>query len=384
MPVFNCFLKIMNKNKGMIIMYMAIFIGIAVSISSSNVSKAEKQYSDTALPIAVIDRDGSELSKALAGYLDARHEINVLPDEQEALQDALFYRDVEYILFVPKGFGESFVRDNNSVTLENVKLPDSASGVYLDNQIERYLSTIAVYLDAGLTLKDAVDYTATDLEESTVAEIAVSTEESIPGVAYYFHMIPYVLLAVISSVLGPMLIAFNSTNLLNRTESSALKLRERNAQIALGCILASLLIWAVIIVAAIMIYREEVFTYASALRISNSLVFLAVSVSIGFLIGQLVKNKNALSAVNNVVGLGMCFLCGVFVDQSLMGEGVLAVAKFFPAYWYIVNNDLIASGVNVSRMAAYGEGILIQLGFAAAIFAVALVVSRQKKLSPST
>lgn len=385
MPVFKCFLKIMNKNKGMLIMYMAIFVGLSLILTNANATRAESLYKDTALPIAVIDRDESELSKALSAYLDERHSIAELPDEEEALQDALFNRDVTYILFVPEGFEADFIKDAESASLENVKLPDSASGVYLDNQIDRYISTLKTYLWADYTLTDALANTSTDLKVDTDVVIAGGTEESVSGVVYYFHIMPYILLSIISSVLGPMLIAFNKEALLRRTESSSLKLLERNTQIALGCAVSSLLMWGILIVTGFVMYREEMFTSVSALRIVNSLVFLVVSTCIGFLIGQLTKNTNALSAVTNVVGLGMSFLCGIFVSQNLLGEGVLTVAKFLPAYWYIRNNDLLTStaGLNTSDMSIYGEGILIQLGFALAIFAVALVVSRQKKLNPA-
>lgn len=366
-------------------MYMVIFIGLSLGLSYANTSQAESLYKDTAIPIAVIDRDESELSKALTAYLGERHNIVELADDTEALQDALFYRDVEYVLFVPEGFEADFIKDAGSASLENVKLPDSASGVYLDNQLDRYLSTSDTYLQAGYTLTDALTNTVADLQADTAVEIAGGTEETVTGVVYYFHIMPYILLSIISSVLGPMLIAFNREALLRRTESSSLKLRERNTQIALGCTVSALLMWAILIVTGIVIYREDMFTSASALRLVNSLVFLAVSTCIGFLIGQLVKNTNALSAVTNVVGLGMSFLCGIFVGQNLLGEGVLTVARFLPAYWYVRNNDLLISeaGLNASDMSIFGEGILIQLGFAAAIFAVALVVSRQKKLNPA-
>ncbi len=76
----------------------------------------------------------------------------------------------------------------------------------------------------------------------------------------------------------------------------------------------------------------------------------------------------------------MSFLCGVFVPQSVMSESVLAVGRFLPAYWYIRANDAIAAlstSQSVNLRPIYGS-MLIQLGFAAAIFSGALLFSKER------
>ncbi|MGB4237507.1 MAG: ABC transporter permease, partial [Bacillota bacterium] len=85
----------------------------------------------------------------------------------------------------------------------------------------------------------------------------------------------------------------------------------------------------------------------------------------------------------NVIALGMSLLGGVFVPQSIMSKSVLAVAKFLPSYWYVLANNGISE-----LSATFGDylrpvfgSMLVQLGFALAIFAVTLLMSKEQKVS---
>ena len=56
----------------------------------------------------------------------------------------------------------------------------------------------------------------------------------------------------------------------------------------------------------------------------------------------------------------MSFLCGIFVPQNLLSDGVLAVGKFLPAYWYIVINDMLALSEQTFDLHVYLQGLGIQ------------------------
>jgi len=62
---------------------------------------------------------------------------------------------------------------------------------------------------------------------------------------------------------------------------------------------------------------------------------------------------------------------------------VLAVAKFLPSYWFVRANDAISGLTVLSRdsLSPIFTGILIQLGFAAALFSVTLFMSRDRSAS---
>jgi len=106
-----------------------------------------------------------------------------------------------------------------------------------------------------------------------------------------------------------------------------------------------------------------------------------VSASIGFLVGSSVKSVGAQAGAVNVIANGMSLIGGVWVPQSILSKQVLDVGRFLPAYWYVKANDAIS---RLSRLSAsalrpiYGD-VLIQLAFAAAIFATTLLLIRERQ-----
>ena len=106
-----------------------------------------------------------------------------------------------------------------------------------------------------------------------------------------------------------------------------------------------------------------------------------VALSLAFLVSTLISRNELISAVVNVISLGMSFLCGVFVDLDILGKGVRTFAQFLPVYWYELANKLLADNQSlslaqtVSLLTDYG----MQLLFAAVILGVALVISQNRQ-----
>ena len=67
------------------------------------------------------------------------------------------------------------------------------------------------------------------------------------------------------------------------------------------------------------------------------------SVTIAFLIGNIVRNKEAINGIVNVIALGSSFLCGSFVPIEYLPKFVVKIAHILPSYYYINNNEKVAS-----------------------------------------
>jgi ABC-2 type transport system permease protein len=112
----------------------------------------------------------------------------------------------------------------------------------------------------------------------------------------------------------------------------------------------------------------------------NSLVFLLIAATLALLLGSLSLEWNALNMASNLIGLGMSFLCGVFVPQWLLGDSVRAFSHVLPAYWYIrIVNMLSGLSGEAFSLRTYQVCISVQLLFWALLFGVYLVVNRQQK-----
>lgn len=127
---------------------------------------------------------------------------------------------------------------------------------------------------------------------------------------------------------------------------------------------------------------ESIFPVAKdAILYAQQSTLLLVGLALSFLLGTFITKEDILTALVNVVTLGMSFLCGVFVPLDIMGKGVKTMAHFLPVYWYEISNNLLNNSAvltQAQRQLLY-RNYGIQLLFAAAIFCIALVVSKRMR-----
>jgi ABC-2 type transport system permease protein len=181
------------------------------------------------------------------------------------------------------------------------------------------------------------------------------------------------------------LIVFNEKNLSRRNLCSPLRDRSFHAQMISANLVFAFISCGFMIALGFILNWKAMLSYNGFLICINALVFTIAALSISYLVGLLLKSRNAQSAAANVLSLGLCFLSGVFVPQELLGEKALAIASFNPVYWYVKANNAVGtlSSFSFSNLSPVFTYMLIELGFAIAIFSIALVVGKQKKLTNS-
>lgn len=84
-------------------------------------------------------------------------------------------------------------------------------------------------------------------------------------------------------------------------------------------------------------------TKEGLIYILNSFIFTICATTMSFFIGNLITNKNAVNGIVNVVALGSSFLCGAFVPMRWLPDSVLKIAHVLPSYYYISNNETVAT-----------------------------------------
>ena len=107
MTVFRTFWKILNKNKATVIIYTVILLIFGVS----NMQTSEKQANFVAdkPDLVIINNDKEEgITKGLIDYLKENCNIKDIVGQEE-LDDALFYRELNYIIYIPENFREDFL-----------------------------------------------------------------------------------------------------------------------------------------------------------------------------------------------------------------------------------------------------------------------------------
>lgn len=383
MQLFNAFMKIARKRLPSSLMYFCIYAVIAFAMGATYQNNMNTGFQSKSLKLCIIDEDGTTASESLTAYLDSLHELVELENDPAVLQDNLYYRYISYVLTIPAGFEEKLAAGETEGLLINVKVPGSTTGVFIDQQIDRYLQTLQLYLAGGYTLVDAIAATDETLAAITPVESLTFQDENNDErkeVFYFYRYFPYIYIVLLFSGLASIVVTLQKKEISNRTTCSPLPLTKRNAQLALGCIVYSLAIWLGFFLLGVAAYGKGMFTENALYCLLNSFVFLLIAAGLTLFLSTFSPSYNALTAASNIIGLGMSFLCGVFVEQSMLSESVLRVGRFLPAYWYIKANDML-SGLVAEQFtpSAYWTAIGIQLLFAVAIFAATLVASKLRR-----
>jgi len=387
MQVYKAFFKVIKKNLFQISIYIIIFLFFAVLLTNANTNPTSANFSESKINVAIINQDSdSKLINGLKSFLGRNANFIEVPNDTQKLQDALFFRQVEYIVKVPNGFTDGLL-NGKAVQLEKTILPGSTSGIFIDSIINKYLDTAEMYAQNmnSLSEEQIVNYVNTDLAQKTEVQLNNSiTNTSINSkVNLYFNFMSYSLFAILILGVCSVMVVFNNSDLKKRNLSSPLKLGSYNFQMILGNISYAVLAWFIMIIASFIMYQGYMFTAKGLLFLLNSFILTLAALSISYLLGNVLKSNGAMSAAANVFALGTSFISGVFVPQIFLGKNVLTIASFTPAYWYVKSNNLIADLVNYNseNLVPIFSNMLIVIGFAVAVFAVTLVVIKQRRLS---
>lgn len=388
MQVFKLCLKILKKNIPSMLIYLVVFLAVSIMISLATESGQQKEniFTQAKTNIAFISRENSALIDGLKQELGKVANFVELPDKTEALQDALYFRTVTYILRIPEDFTEGFMKGEN-VQLEKTIVPNSISNTYIDLTIDRYFNIARLYVKQkqGISQESLVQHLKSDLSAGASVELTTTANGSKNSAYsnYYFNYMAYTLLSVLILGMSTLMLVFNDNDLKRRNACSPLSSGSFNTQFMLAVLLFTLVSWLIMVVFCLALNSKNGFNMNIVFFIINSLAFAVCGASISFLAGNLVKSRGAVSAVSNVVTLGLSFISGVFIPQELLGSFVLKIASFTPTYWYVKANNKIVelAQFDFAHLAHILPAIWIQACFALAFFAVALVIAKKKRLS---
>lgn len=368
MIVFKNYLRIVKTMLPVILLITSIFIVFVIVFNS--VGSSSTDFLSSKPKIAIVNEDDSLITSAFIEYVEKNSEIVKIENNEASHKDALFHRAADYIMILPKGFGISMQNDN-PLQIETMKVPDSTVSFYTEMLLERFLNMARVYVNVGMSDKEISDNLRKTFETNQEVIMAASKSSELSKVATYYNFTNYTMLAVCVMVIGMVMREFNRREIKRRNTVSKTNYRIVNLGITCGnavLVFALFLIYAII---AFVLYPNAMTSTNGIYFLLNSLLFSLVSLSIGTLVGTLVSNREAQSAIVNVLALGSSFLCGAFVPQEFLGSAVLTFGHIFPSFYFIDNNNKIAELVNFTRESL--NPIFIN-GFIILIFTIGLIL----------
>lgn len=384
MQVFKAFMKIVLKRISTPIMYIGIFIIISVMMIDSG-AQSEAKYKDQKLSISVIDLDNSKASQSLIDFLSEKNKVKKIEYDKDKILSNIYYQNTDYVLTINENYEENLAAGKIDNLFTNYSSNGSFGSMLGDRQVNRYISVVSSYLKSGMEFSEALEKSEALVTEEIEVNIENfkddKSENPFSGnIHYYFQYMPYIFLAILITALSPTLLVLNRKEIRDRTNASCMSTTKQTLQTTLGSVIYALSIWLVFMIAFVILCGGDIFYKEYAYAIINSFVFLIISLSIAMLAAQLIKSEQTSSMIANVVGLGMSFICGVFVPMEVLSDSVLTAAHFLPAYWFIKANNMLA-GVDAFVSSEYMICIGIQLLFAIALFSLVFASARFKRQS---
>ena len=387
MPVFKLSLKIIKQNLSAMSIYLIILLVMSIMLTSAvkNEEKKVASFDRAKEDIAFISEEDTKLVQGLKDELSKVANFIELENETNAMQDALFFRDVVSIIQIEEGFTEKFI-NKEEVSLEISNIPDSYSSVYIGMTIDQYLNTARLYLgqDDSLSQEELTKNVAEDLGVTTPVNVLETGVNSIDlnSSVYYFNFLAYSLLAVLIFGLGTIMVAFKDPDIQMRNNSSPYSVTRINMETILGIFVFTLITWLIMISFHFILNTVSVFSTSSLYFIINSLVFTFCGTGISFLLGTIIKSRDAISTASNVLTLGSSFIGGAFVPQELLGDFALRIGSFTPTYWYVRANNHIGSLTvfNIETLKPVYSSMIVQIGFGVLFFTMAIISSNKKRV----
>ena len=380
MTVFKTILKVLNKLKGTLILYTVVLISVTAinQTSGNNITNFEEAKPD----VLIVNKDKeNSISKGLEDYIAKHAEIKKIDiNDEEKINDAIFYRDVNYVIYIPENFGSDILNGKNP-TLEFKSSGDEYSS-YSEMLVEKYIKTALIYRDY-YTDDELVEKINEVVDTNIKTELKTTLDTSkLSSMTRYFNFLNYALLAGCVYCISMILSIIKETNVRKRTIISSFDYKKYNRIVLLSNSIVIFAMWILYMILGTILFKDLMLTSNGLAYIINSFVFALCSLTIGFLIGNITQNKNAVGGIVNVVAIGTSFLCGCFVPFEYMPSYAIKIAHILPTYYYVSNNELIKTietfNLDMIKPLLINGGIII--GFSLIFIFLTNYISKKKQI----
>jgi ABC-2 type transport system permease protein len=400
--VFRAGLKLLVRRPALPLIHLGLLglIGLMMMAQFGSVP-AKGEIKEIKPEVAIIDHDGSQLSKALRTYLEDHGMPVHVGSSKRDLQDAAAKSAAAYIAVIPAGYQAGFeeaargegighkdsaARAQAMPQLETVVMLASDQGRYMDQLANTYLRQTWAQLvadpdaDLGAALTQARQLSDLRVKQSMVERPAGEADGE--RFRYYLGFVAYPLTAGICVLSGLIFHAFFSGGVRRRNLAAPVPPARMSLQIA--CATAVLCvagwIWVTLLGFAPWAGGAEVAGASPgrfALGLAASLVYTLVPLSLGYLGVSLGLGPNGLNGYGTILSLALAFLGGLFTADVASSDFMRTLGLFMPTHWHLVAVRQAETMTGTwASVGPYLGALAIEVLFAAVLAAAGLLATR--------
>lgn len=339
MTVFKTFLKILNKNKWILLLYTGILI--FYGIFNFQNQEQSMNFNEETPDIFIINQDtNNRITENFLTYLEKNTKQIKIENTEEARSDALFYRNINLEITIPENYGMDFLNGKNPELI--IRSTGDYQSSLATMLITRYQKIAKTYLE----FEDNIDNLMNKINETLESEIAVEMTSkrdtnSLNKVAAFYNFSNYSMLAGCIYMICLVLSSFKEEKVLKRTMIGKKHYKTMNRELFLSNTIFAFTLSSIYILLSFILIGNIMFSMHGLLFITNFVFFTICALAIAFFLGNIVQNKEAINGIINVIALGSSFLCGAFVPSEFLPPFVLKIAHILPSFYFINNNEKI-------------------------------------------
>ena len=379
MTVFKTFWKILNKNKISLIIYTAILLifGITNMETNDKTMNFKPQKPD----ILIINNDEEKgITKDFIKYLKNNCNVKKFKNNEDNINDAIFYREINYIINIPENYNKDFF-DGKNPEIE-VKSTGDYQASYAEMIVSRYIEVANIYQKNFENEEELIKNINETLDKKINVEMTTKLDvNSLQKTTFYYNFASYSLIACLILIIGLILNSFNDEKIRKRIVISSTDYKKHNRILLLSNCCYSIILWFLYVLISIIFLKDIMISKTGLIYILNSFIFTICVTALSFLIGTTVNNKNALSGISNVVSLGSSFLCGAFVPIEWLPDFVIKIAHIIPTYYYISVNEIMKDmeNFNLQTLKPVINNMVIMIIFTIIFVILTNIVSKKKR-----
>ncbi len=380
MTVFNTFWKVINKYKGTIILFTVMLVTFGGINTTSNNSTVD--FTNSKPDIIIVNKSGNnDLTKNLISYLEKSTNVKDVKNTEEARNDALFYREVNYIIYIPKDYQKDVLSGKTPEI--DIKTVGDYNSSLAEMLLTRYLKIQSIYAKNISTEQELI--TAINKNLSKTSEVTITSKvdrAKTSRVSRYFNFASYSAMFIIIFVICMVLSSFHTKTIKKRTIISSMNYKTHNKYLLRASFIYSIIVWLLFMLLGTILFSNTILSLRGLVYALNLFIFIFTSLTLALLLSTLIDNKDAVNGIVNVISLGSAFLCGAFIPTEWLPEAVIKISRIFPTYWYVNSNDLLASlqTINMTSLNQVIINMIVMLVFALIFIIINNLVSKKKQI----